>query len=238
METLKKQKERLTISSHPLLIACDFDGTITRQDTLVEILDKYGSSQWREVQKKVVSGELSIREGLQMEMGSVRATEKQLKELLMDRVEVEPSFISFLQTMRANGIPVIVLTGGFDLCVESVLAKAGLWPLPYLSNRLYWSATVGPGTRGAGWQVEFPYSSLNCPACGHCKGDPIATWNSQGYTTVFIGNGVTDRCGAQTAKLTFAKGELAQWCEAQKIAAVSFQTFHDIQKELLKREWL
>ncbi len=230
METLKKKKERLTLSKAPLLIACDFDGTVTQQDTLVEILNKYGSPRWHEVQERVVTGELSIREALQMEMSSVRATEKELKELLADRIKVEPSFPPFLHSMRAQGIPIVLLTGGFDLCVEPVLVKAGLWPLPYLSNRLR-------RTNGT-WQVEFPYPSLHCAECGHCKADPIRTWNAQGYTTIFVGNGVTDRCAAQAATLTFAKDELGQWCRKQKIPAVLFQTFSDIQKELIRREWL
>ena len=46
----------------PLLIACDFDGTITRNDTLVRILDQYGSPSWRKIQDKVVDGSVSIRE--------------------------------------------------------------------------------------------------------------------------------------------------------------------------------
>ena len=213
-----------------LLIAVDFDGTVTRQDTLVEILDRYGSPHWRQVQAKVISGAVSIREGLQAEMGSVRADLSDLKRLLTDRVELDPGFPAFLKTMRAAGIPLIVLSGGFDLCVETVLAKAGLWPLPYLANRLIRS--------NDSWTVEFPYSSITCSACGHCKGDPIRGWNQQGYTTVFVGNGVTDRCAAVAAKLTFAKDELESWCRSQKIPALSFQTFSDVQQELTRRDWL
>ena len=213
-----------------LLIACDFDGTVTRQDTLVEILNRYGSAQWQDVQRKVVSGELSIREGLQAEMGSVRASPEELKSLLAHHVEVDPSFPPFLQSMRLKGIPLICLSGGFDLCLETVLSKAGLWPIPYLANRLI--------RNNGSWHVEFPYPSLNCQACGHCKGDPIRGWNEQGYQTIFVGNGVTDRCAALNATLTFAKDELFSWALAQGIASVRYQTFGDIEKELLRRGWL
>lgn len=216
--------------SLPLLIACDFDGTVTRQDTLVEILNRFGHSRWPEIQERVVAGELSIREGLRSEMGSVRATEAELSELLSSRIEVDPTFPSFLQGMRRKGIPVVVLTGGFDFCVETVLRAAGLWPVPMLANRLH--------PRDGGWQVDFPYPSARCAACGHCKGDPIREWVSRGYTTVFVGNGVTDRCAAQAAALTFAKDELSPWCKDQGIPAVDFHSFKDVQKELEKREWL
>ena len=224
------------------MIACDFDGTLTRQDTLVEILDRYGSSRWRQVQGRVVSGEISIREGLRLEMGSVQASAVELRDLLSSRIEMDPTFPPFLQSLRLQGIPLVVLTGGFDFCVETVLQKAGLWPLPFLANRLRpvsdTNLTPVSDTGLIRWQVEFPYPSLRCPDCGHCKADPIREWVRQGYTTVFVGNGVTDRCAAEAASLTFAKEELHHWCRQKGIPAVPFENFHDVQTELEKREWL
>lgn len=211
-------------------MACDFDGTMTRQDTLVEILNRFGSPHWTDIQARVVAGEISIREGLQSEMGSVRASPDQLRDLLSSRIELDPSFPRFYQAMRSKGVPVVVLTGGFDLCVETVLREAGCWPIPFLANRLQ--------MQEGSWRVDFPYPSLRCGTCGHCKGDPIREWTSCGYTTVFMGNGVTDRCAAQAASLTFAKDELSPWCKNQGIPAVDFQTFEDVQKELEKRKWL
>lgn len=213
-----------------LVIACDFDGTVTRQDTLVEILNRYGAAEWRQVQERVVSGEISIREGLQSEMESVRASPEELQELLAGRIELDPTFPAFLGRMRSQGVPVVLLSGGFDLCVEAVMTRAGLWPVPVLANRL---------RRADGrWQVDFPFPSLSCETCGHCKGDAIRRWAAQGYTTVFAGNGITDRCAAQAASLTFAKEELQRWCREQGIPAVSYQSFDDIHRELEARQWL
>ncbi len=213
-----------------LLIACDFDGTVTRQDTLVQILDRYGDPDWRKIQERVISGEIPIREGLEREMASVRASAEELRDLLAARVEVEPSFPPFLAGMRERGIPVVLLSGGFDLCVETVMIKSGAWPVPFLANRLR--------RNNSSWEVVFPYPSAACAACGHCKGDPIRAWKRQGYVTVFAGNGVTDRCGARAADLTFAKDELGRWCAGQEIAAAGYLTFDDIEQELKQRAWL
>jgi len=213
-----------------LLVACDFDGTVTRQDTLVEILNRYGAPDWAQVQRRVVAGELSIREALEWEMRSVRASRPELEALLAARVQVEPTFPEFLKGMRGRGVPVVLLTGGFDLCVETVLAKAGLWPVPFLANRLV--------RNNGSWHVEFPYPSATCSACGHCKGDSLRNWAGQGFTTVFVGNGVTDRCGAQAAALTFAKEELWTWCQTEGLPSVSYRTFEDVEAELKQRGWL
>ena len=212
-----------------ILVTCDFDGTITRQDTLVEVLDSYGSSHWRQIQDRVVSGNLSIREGLEAEMGSVRATLEQIREVL-ERVEIEPTFPPFLRSMRKGGIPVVLLSGGFDLFVEMVLRKEKLWPLPVLANRLI-------RTNGC-WHVEFPFPSTRCSACGHCKADPIRSWNSQGYLTAFIGNGVTDRCAVREARISFAKDELYLWCQKEAVPAQSFRGFHEVEEKLKTQGWL
>lgn len=214
----------------PLLIACDFDGTVTREDTLVELLNRFGDPHWPDVQRRVVSGELSIREGLERQMGSLKANPQQVTQLLEERITVEPSFLPFLDALRARGIPVILLSGGFDLCIETVMRRTGVWPLPYLANRLR--------RQNGTWKVEFPYPSLHCQACGHCKADPLRTWNRQGYTTVFVGNGVTDRCPARVANLTFAKEELGRWCQAEGISVAAYESFDTIMRELERRDLL
>ena len=213
-----------------LLMSCDFDGTVTRQDTLVQILNRYGDPDWKKIQDRVVSGEISIREGLEREMGSVRASPEELRDLLEKTIEVDPTFPGFLKRMRDRGIPVVLLSGGFDLCVETVMVKSGVWPIPFLANRLQ--------RNNGSWEVVFPYPSGPCDACGHCKGNPIRAWREQGYLTVFAGNGVTDRCGALAADLTFAKDELGPWCAGQGMGAVGYSTFDDIEQELSRRQWV
>jgi 2,3-diketo-5-methylthio-1-phosphopentane phosphatase len=231
MEMGKERSADIQTMKPKLLIACDFDGTVTRSDTLVEILDRFGDPKWRAIQQQVVEGTMPIREALTLQMGMVRATPEQLKDFLASRIQVEPSFTPFLNAMRVKGIPVVVLSGGFDLCVETVLKnQPNLWPLPFLANRLL-------RTDGT-WSVEFPFPSIHCQACGHCKADPIRAWNRQGYTTVFVGNGVTDRCPAKAAHLTFAKDELEDWCERCGIPVVHYSTFDDIHDELKRKGWL
>ncbi|PIQ83009.1 MAG: hypothetical protein COV76_00715 [Candidatus Omnitrophica bacterium CG11_big_fil_rev_8_21_14_0_20_64_10] len=220
-----------------LLVACDFDGTVTRQDTLVEILNQHGDPHWRRIQDQVVAGELPIREGLALEMATVTAGAETLKRLLRQRIRLDPSFPPFLSRMRDRGIPVILMSGGFDFCVQAVLESAGLFPLPELSNRLVEQPEIPEGKPGR-WRVEFPFPSDRCPDCGHCKGDSIRDWNAQGYTTVFAGNGVTDRCGAKAATLTFAKEELLSWSQTHGVKAAPFKSFDDLEKELTRRGWL
>jgi len=218
-----------------LLIACDFDGTVTQQDTLVEILDRYGAPDWRQIQDQVVSGALSIREGLAQEMATVNADATSLKTLLANQINIDPTFLSFFKLMQLKGIPVILLTGGFDFCVETVLDRQPMGPIPYLSNRLIPTDHAGSQNN---WQIEFPFPSERCQDCGYCKADPILDWKDQGYTTIFIGNGVTDRCPTQVADLAFAKDELLSWSQSEGVPALAFTTFNDVEQEMRSREWI
>jgi len=45
---------------------------------------------------------------------------------------------------------------------------------------------------------------------------------------VFIGDGLSDRCGARAADVVYAKGDLTAWCARAGIAALPYATFADI----------
>ena len=67
-----------------------------------------------------------------------------------------------------------------------------------------------------------------CGACGSCKGAVLAR-RANGYArTVFIGDGLSDRCGARAAEVVYAKGDLLDWCARAGIAARPYETFADV----------
>ena len=46
--------------------------------------------------------------------------------------------------------------------------------------------------------------------------------------TVFVGDGLSDRCGARAADAVYAKDDLARWCAREGIAARAYATFADV----------
>ena len=45
---------------------------------------------------------------------------------------------------------------------------------------------------------------------------------------VFVGDGLSDRCGARAADVVYARDDLAAWCTRQGIEFRPFATFADV----------
>ena len=50
------------------VFAFDFDKTITLNDVVVDMLDKYSTLDWRAIEAKVDTGEITLRECLALEV--------------------------------------------------------------------------------------------------------------------------------------------------------------------------
>ena len=67
-----------------LLIACDFDGTITQNDTLHLIVRRYGDGDlWEAIEPRLRAGELTLEQAMEAEFAGVRATPEQVRELVL-----------------------------------------------------------------------------------------------------------------------------------------------------------
>lgn len=207
----------------------DFDGTITKKDVIDIILERFGLSQWTEVEKQWLQGRIGSRECLAKQMDLVSATEEELKKLLKE-VEIDPSFIDFLEKTERLSIPVVVVSDGFDIVIEEVLRRAFydspklLKNLPIYSNRLKHA--------GRGFKALFPEGPLCEHACANCKPRVIKNLSSADETIVFIGDGFSDRFAAKEAHLTFAKGKLLKFCEENEIRHIPYSSFKEIDQWL------
>jgi len=209
------------------VILCDFDGTITVDDTLVEILDTFAGPAWNRIEEKIKSEEFGNRIGLRKEFALCSPTKSQITRLLRDKIEIDPAFKPFLEFCNRDGYELIVISGGFSLCVETLFKKYSIKGVPYLANDLIF--------KDEGLEIQYPYSAQECKECGNCKTAHLKKLQSQENFVIYIGNGTTDRCPAKHADLVFAKDELAQYCTANKIPYVPFENFSDI-KECLAQQ--
>ena len=61
-----------------LSISCDFDGTITRSDTIDAILEQFALPQWLDVEAEWAAGKIGSRECLAQQAQYLRVTPTEL----------------------------------------------------------------------------------------------------------------------------------------------------------------
>ena len=224
------------------IILSDFDGTITTKDTLVEILDAFAETDWRAIERSIIKKEFGNRIGLKQEFGLCdpkKATKEQIEKLLNEQIDIDPCLKPFLEFCKMNNCEFIIISGGFSLCIDTILKKYGLQDLPYYANKLLFphiNHSLGhmlqnpSGTKDRyRLNIEYPYSNENCKECGNCKTMHLERYKNMGYYVIYIGDSTTDRCPAKYADLVFAKKQLSEYCFKENIKHIVYETFTDIQ---------
>jgi HAD superfamily phosphoserine phosphatase-like hydrolase len=201
----------------------DFDGTMTVVDTGVHLLERFTEgSAWRTLDELYGAGAIGSRECLEREWELLPHDEKLLRHAVRD-VALDPDAERLIADLRERGAEVTVVSDGFGFYAEEVCERFGV---PVLTNAVDWST-------GA---IEFPNLDRCCPcsSCGTCKQAPIKDARRRGRTTVFVGDGISDRKAALLADVLFAKGRLAEWCEFSGVEFESFDTLADVHSLLCR----
>lgn len=207
-----------------LAVFTDFDGTVTTVDSLQRLLTVFTGDAWRRIEDEVEAGRIGDRRSLQAEFDLVHASRAEATAVVDRDVAVDPAFPPFAAWLGERGVPFTVLSGGFASIIRRVLRRHGL--------RLEVRANEARVTGGR-WRVIPSRRRRLCGECNHCKSASIVRAKRAGARTVFIGNGVTDRCPAGHADLVFAKGVLAAHCRREGIRYRRYRTFADVHRALV-----
>ncbi len=199
-------------------IFSDFDGTITNTDSLVYLTRNLGAGDEfiLEVGRQIRSNEITLREGIRREMGSISATFDEARNLLLNQVKVDPDFKKFVEWSHQLQIPVTVLSAGFHEFIDLFLPVAEYPTLEILASRI--------NPQPTGWECIFRDDS----DYGNDKAAAIRRARDNGFYTIFFGDGLSDRAGAEAADMVFAKRSLAEHCRANSLPFTEFQTFGEI----------
>ena len=103
-------------------IFVDFDGTISTRDVVGAVLERVARKVWLDVEKEWQAGRIGSRECLARQIDFVVAKEEELNPLV-DSIGIDPFFIAFLKKSKELGIPVSIVSDGFDLFIEQLLKK-------------------------------------------------------------------------------------------------------------------
>lgn len=207
-------------------ILCDFDGTITQQDTTDRVLEALADPAWRDLEARWVAGEITASDCMRRQIALIRGGQGAL-DAVLDGAALDPGFRDFVAWAERRGLPVAVVSDGVDYFIARILARCGLGHLPVFANRL-------AGEAGA-WRLEQPWTRAGCAAgSGVCKCEVAGPWTRDCPSTVYVGDGRSDFCVSGRADLLFAKGALADYARARGQAFLPFETFHDVTSALAR----
>jgi 2-hydroxy-3-keto-5-methylthiopentenyl-1-phosphate phosphatase len=209
----------------PLLIACDFDGTITQRDTLHVIVEAHGTEGiWETLEPRLRAGEITVEQAMEEEFALVRATFEQVRDLVLRHAPVRPGFRELVQWARAEGHRLVVLSSGFRCVIDVVLGSVGLGDLEIRSHDARFSEE--------GCRLVWSDRGERCPLCDRrCKRHEIRLL-SRGEPLLYLGDGISDRCAAQMADVVFARAGLADYLRAEKVPFRPFDDFFQVVDEL------
>ena len=212
-------------------MALDFDGTVTELDVVDALLVAYAQGrEWIEAEKAWSRGEISSASCLERQLGGVKISPKELAEFLKT-VPLDPGFLALQKYLKRSRVPLIVLSDGFDLLIRNFFDLHGVRGVAFRSNALTHAASRLVPT--------FPHLAKSCGRCAHCKRSSIAEIRSRVRRVIFVGDGLSDTCGAAAAHVVFAKGTLARFCEDKNIPYRPYRNLIDVLEALpglLKRK--
>lgn len=110
------------------LIICDFDGTITMNDNIINIMKTFAPPEWVELKDGVLSKKLSIKEGVGRMFSLLPSRLKEeITSFVLEDAKIREGFREFVAFINENEIPFYVISGGMDflyiLCLKALWRK-------------------------------------------------------------------------------------------------------------------
>ena len=212
---------------YPVRIFCDFDGTISTEDIGYDLFDQYGEqSPWHD---QLVEGSLGIRDYWREVAGTLKEPlTDDLLNAYLRTIPIDPDFVHLLDLVQSENVPFTVLSDGLSIYVNRYLSLHGFDDLDVVCNEA-WNDEAGNLT------IRFPYSAdgCKCPSAV-CKRNVVLTRSAPEERIIYIGDGLSDFCPAETADIIFAKGNLAAYCNRNGLPHHSWKHLHEVVRELKK----
>jgi 2-hydroxy-3-keto-5-methylthiopentenyl-1-phosphate phosphatase len=201
-------------------ILCDFDGTVTVEDTTDTLLERFGRNGWEVLEDDWRAGRINSHDCMAGQVALLDMNHDEFDAHLAERA-LDPEFADFIDAAKARNVPVEILSDGLDYAIHNILRRAGLDSLPVVSNRLQQVAERE-------WTLEFPNASATCRvASGTCKCARASRAQNSRRRVLLIGDGASDFCVAESADFVFAKGKLIAHCIAKRIPHAAINGFAD-----------
>ncbi len=214
----------MTELQKPILFL-DFDGTVSQRDAVDVILETYADPKWLTFEEEWRAGRLGSRDCLRAQMSLVRASRKQIDDLL-DDIGIDEFLVPLLEMCALEHVPAHIISDGFDYCIRRILSSSKRVAALLRGGRV---CAAHLESRGHLWHTEFPFFHQTCGhGCATCKPAVMRLLNKTNAPAIFVGDGLSDRYAVESADLVFAKDGLASYCTEHSIEHIPFQHLGEV----------
>jgi 2-hydroxy-3-keto-5-methylthiopentenyl-1-phosphate phosphatase len=210
-----------------MLVICDFDGTVTAEDTNSALARRFAPDAYAGVAGRLQRRELTLRQVLDAEFAPITTGLDEVLDAALE-IPMRAGFERLLDDAARDGWTVVLLSSGFAEIIEPMLEHAGFGGrVPLIAN----SIALGPEGGKITWR-ELP----ECPRCGEpCKRhdvEQLRAAHARGGLVAFVGDGLSDRCGAEAADRIFARDSLATYLDEEGVGYARWDDFDDVRAAL------
>jgi 2,3-diketo-5-methylthio-1-phosphopentane phosphatase len=203
------------------IVFCDFDGTISKKDTINDFLDKFADKKWLEIEKDWVDGKISTINAMKSQFGLIKGMTQEKFDNFFEKIEIDDYFKEFYAFAKSKGIKIVILSDGFEYFVRRVLEKNGIDDIEIYSNHFEF--------KDGQFIMDFPNYDSNCERkAGTCKCSFIEKFRHLYKKVIYIGDGASDFCPAKKVDFLFAKKQLLNYCIVNDISHIKYGDFKEV----------
>lgn len=204
----------------------DFDGTISRQDFYIVMMDKY-FPEGRGLYKKWKAGELKDIDFLSTVFKSIDQEENRIVEDILS-IPIDEYVPNFIKNVQRNGGDFYILSAGTDYYIYHILKKYGIENVKVFSNEGYFKEkNVHMNIDPNHWHYSERY--------GIDKSKVIQKLKEEYEKVYFIGDSEPDSHPSVYADLTFAKNGLQEMLREKMVSFVPVDHFKEVEDYLVKK---
>lgn len=205
-----------------IVIFCDFDGTITEKDNIIDAMREFAPPVWKDIVQNMFDGKKTLRQGVGALFELIPAEKKgDLVRYIVQGAKVREGFQEFLAYCRQEHIRFLVTSNGIDFFIDPILE-------PYIEqiDKVYCNSSDDTAQN---IHILWPHPcDEHCKVdCGMCKTTIIRSYDEEKYYKIVIGDSITDLEGAKNADWTIARSYLLDKCQELQLSHHSFETFYD-----------
>lgn len=201
------------------IIFCDFDGTITAEETFVAVLKKFSPEVSQRLIPQMYAQQITLREGVKQILESIPSEcYPQILEFSRNK-PIRAGFVEFLDFLRDHNIPIVIVSGGLRGIIEVVLGD--------LIEEVKAIHAVDVDTSGEYLQVNSQFEGGNELVA---KVEVMEKY--QADEKIAIGDSVTDLNMSLSVPIVFARDRLVKYLEEYSKPYIPWNDFIEIRDRL------